>query len=199
MYKEVASLISANEARPHFLIQLFRDLQMIGSDSLRTKILQSIQNVITHSLTTNPNRNRLVSCLLSFYFQNTHSCFQQTTEPQPAGAESLPHNRTESFSLQSTVWTKTRKNSTQRNLINMEHVENDVQSAFKGVTQFLNENNDMVIDHDFVNIFKKKLLDSESFQEVLSDSVFLKHFSNVLNEVLEQYQGKKYINVNLIN
>lgn len=81
----------------------------------------------------------------------------------------------------------------------MEHVENDVQSAFKGVTQFLNENNDMVIDHDFVNIFKKKLLDSESFQEVLSDSVFLKHFSNVLNEVLEQYQGKKYINVNLIN
>ncbi|XP_019870036.2 pericentriolar material 1 protein isoform X3 [Aethina tumida] len=174
VYKEVASLISANEARPHFLIQLFRDLQMIGSDSLRTKILQSIQNVITHSLTTNPNRNRL-----------------QTSESQPVGAESLPHNRTESFSLQSTVWTKTRKNSTQRNLINMEHVENDVQSAFKGVTQFLNENNDMVIDHDFVNIFKKKLLDSESFQEVLSDSVFLKHFSNVLNEVLEQYQGKK--------
>lgn len=61
VYKEVASLISANETRPHFLIQLFRDLQMIGSDSLRLKILQSIQMVITHSLMSSQNSNRHVS------------------------------------------------------------------------------------------------------------------------------------------
>lgn len=61
VYKEVVSLISANESRPHFLIQLFRDLQMIGSDALRLKILQSIQMIATHSLLQSQNPKRLVS------------------------------------------------------------------------------------------------------------------------------------------
>lgn len=55
VYKEVASLISANEARPHFLIQLFKDLQKIESDSLRLKILQSIQSILTQSFHCPPN------------------------------------------------------------------------------------------------------------------------------------------------
>lgn len=61
VYKEVVSLISANESRPHFLIQLFRDLQMIGSDALRLKILQSIQMIATHSLLHSNNSKRTVS------------------------------------------------------------------------------------------------------------------------------------------
>jgi pericentriolar material 1 protein len=47
VYSEVAALISANENRPHFLIQLFRDLQMISSDPLRQKTLQLIQEVVS--------------------------------------------------------------------------------------------------------------------------------------------------------
>lgn len=47
VYSEVAALISANENRPHFLIQLFRDLQMISSDPLRQRTLQSIQEVVS--------------------------------------------------------------------------------------------------------------------------------------------------------
>lgn len=49
VYKEVASLISANECRPHFLIQLFRDLQFMSSDPLRCKTLQSLHSLITSS------------------------------------------------------------------------------------------------------------------------------------------------------
>ncbi|CAH1988101.1 unnamed protein product [Acanthoscelides obtectus] len=59
VYKEVASLISANETRPHFLIQLFRDLRMIKDDAVRLRILQSIQMVITHSMAPSHNPNRL--------------------------------------------------------------------------------------------------------------------------------------------
>lgn len=47
VYKEVASLISANEGRPHFLIQLFRDLQFVSSDPLRRRTLQSIHSLVT--------------------------------------------------------------------------------------------------------------------------------------------------------
>lgn len=36
----------ANEERPHFLIQLLRDLKKIKSDQLRCRALQSIQSVI---------------------------------------------------------------------------------------------------------------------------------------------------------
>lgn len=50
VYKEVTLLISANENRPHFLIQLFRDLQLISSDPLRRSALQSIQSLITQSV-----------------------------------------------------------------------------------------------------------------------------------------------------
>lgn len=47
VYREVASLISANEGRPHFLIQLFRDLQFVSSDPLRRRTLQSIHSLVT--------------------------------------------------------------------------------------------------------------------------------------------------------
>ena len=52
VYSEVAALISANENRAHFLIQLFRDLQMISSDPLRQRTLQSIQEVVSKYLAT---------------------------------------------------------------------------------------------------------------------------------------------------
>lgn len=106
VYKEVASLISANEARPHFLIQLFRDLQMIGSDSLRLKILQSIQTVITHSLlNTSQGCNRPAS-----KSQNQASNEIEPTVPPPVTSNG--------FSMQSTVWSKPFKNKTShRNLI----------------------------------------------------------------------------------
>jgi hypothetical protein len=50
VYSEVAALISSNENRPHFLVQLFRDLQMISSDPLRQRTLQSIQEIISQYL-----------------------------------------------------------------------------------------------------------------------------------------------------
>jgi pericentriolar material 1 protein len=58
VYSEVAVLISANENRPHFLIQLFRDLQMISSDPLRQRTLQSIQEVVSRYLATTAVESR---------------------------------------------------------------------------------------------------------------------------------------------
>ncbi|XP_069679374.1 pericentriolar material 1 protein-like isoform X6 [Periplaneta americana] len=57
VYTEVAALISANETRPHFLIQLFRDLQMISCDPLRQRTLQSIQEVVSRYLASGPAVN----------------------------------------------------------------------------------------------------------------------------------------------
>ncbi|CAH1100286.1 unnamed protein product [Psylliodes chrysocephalus] len=52
IYKEVASLISANENRPQFLIQLFRDLQLVKSDNVRENVLHSIERNIYDSRVT---------------------------------------------------------------------------------------------------------------------------------------------------
>ncbi|XP_060800710.1 pericentriolar material 1 protein isoform X1 [Amyelois transitella] len=48
VYSEVTALIGVNESHPDFLIQLFRELQLISSDPLRQRVLQSIRNVLSH-------------------------------------------------------------------------------------------------------------------------------------------------------
>ncbi|XP_072941830.1 uncharacterized protein [Epargyreus clarus] len=47
VYSEVTTLIGVNESHPDFLIQLFRELQLISSDPLRQKVLQSIRNILS--------------------------------------------------------------------------------------------------------------------------------------------------------
>lgn len=43
IYSEVATLISQNESRPHFLIELFHELQLLGTDYLRQRALFALQ------------------------------------------------------------------------------------------------------------------------------------------------------------
>ncbi|XP_074651990.1 pericentriolar material 1 protein-like isoform X3 [Tubulanus polymorphus] len=51
IYSEVATLISQNEQRPHFLIELFRELQLLNNDYLRQRVLYSVQDLISKFLT----------------------------------------------------------------------------------------------------------------------------------------------------
>ena len=51
IYSEVATLISMNESRPHYLIELFRELQLLTSDYLRQRALYALQDVVTRFLT----------------------------------------------------------------------------------------------------------------------------------------------------
>ncbi|XP_046394562.1 uncharacterized protein LOC124162178 isoform X2 [Ischnura elegans] len=53
VYSEVATLIAQNENRPHYLIQLFRDLQMISCDALRQRTLQTIHRIVSRYLQEN--------------------------------------------------------------------------------------------------------------------------------------------------
>ncbi|XP_048365372.1 pericentriolar material 1 protein isoform X3 [Sphaerodactylus townsendi] len=46
IYSEVATLISQNESRPHFLIELFHELQMLNSDYLRQRALYALQDIV---------------------------------------------------------------------------------------------------------------------------------------------------------
>ena len=50
IYSEVATLISQNESRPHFLIELFRELQLLTSDYLRQRALYAVQDLVTQYL-----------------------------------------------------------------------------------------------------------------------------------------------------
>jgi len=46
VYAEVATLISQNEACPHYLVELFRQLQMLSTDFLRQRGLFAIQDIV---------------------------------------------------------------------------------------------------------------------------------------------------------
>lgn len=51
IYSEVATLISQNECRPHFLIELFHELQLLNTDYLRQKALFALQDIVTRRVT----------------------------------------------------------------------------------------------------------------------------------------------------
>ncbi|KAM6940281.1 pericentriolar material 1 protein [Xenentodon cancila] len=50
IYSEVATLISQNESRPHFLIELFHELQLLNTDYLRQRALYSLQDILSRHL-----------------------------------------------------------------------------------------------------------------------------------------------------
>lgn len=181
VYKEVASLISANEARPHFLIQLFRDLQHISSDPLRLKTLQSIQVVISQSINASQRANQ-----------------NQTPQPLTLGNQEIE------FSLQSTVWPQLPSEmspsvSRNANLFEGLLARNvDIpqhENVFNEIIPFLNENEHIVINRQFLDLLNQKILESKSFKRIVKDNIFQKHFSNVLEKVLIYYLDQPLIEV----
>ena len=50
IYTEVASLISQNESRPHFLLELFRDIRQVDSDLMRQRTLYALQDLLKSGL-----------------------------------------------------------------------------------------------------------------------------------------------------
>lgn len=107
----------------------------------------------------------------------------QSTESQQPSAQDISFQ--ENFSMQSTVWSKPAKNSHKTGEFN------EFQHVFKGAIPFLDDHEDEIIQNSFILSFKQVLLSSSSFKEVVKDTVFQKHFSNILDEIFEQYIGKK--------
>ncbi|KAM5193377.1 pericentriolar material 1 protein [Mantella aurantiaca] len=58
IYSEVATLISQNECRPQFLIELFHELQLLNTDYLRQKALFALQDIATRRITENTEKKR---------------------------------------------------------------------------------------------------------------------------------------------
>ncbi|XP_075842731.1 pericentriolar material 1 protein isoform X30 [Microtus pennsylvanicus] len=50
IYSEVATLISQNESRPHFLIELFHELQLLNTDYLRQRALYALQDIVSRHI-----------------------------------------------------------------------------------------------------------------------------------------------------
>lgn len=66
IYAEVATLISQNEARPHFLIELFRSLQLLSTDFLRQRALIAINDLLRHYLTDAKDEASASATLVSY-------------------------------------------------------------------------------------------------------------------------------------
>uniref|UniRef100_A0A8C3VCS0 Pericentriolar material 1 n=1 Tax=Catharus ustulatus TaxID=91951 RepID=A0A8C3VCS0_CATUS len=64
IYSEVATLISQNESRPHFLIELFHELQLLNTDYLRQRALYALQvcSLMTNADTETFGKNIAEAC-----------------------------------------------------------------------------------------------------------------------------------------
>ncbi|NXC75414.1 PCM1 protein, partial [Anhinga anhinga] len=65
IYSEVATLISQNESRPHFLIELFHELQLLNTDYLRQRALYALQDIVTRHLSENNEKRKCTKSLNS--------------------------------------------------------------------------------------------------------------------------------------
>ncbi|KAM9143566.1 pericentriolar material 1 protein isoform 9-T11 [Pangshura tecta] len=65
IYSEVATLISQNESRPHFLIELFHELQLLNTDYLRQRALYALQDIVTRHITENNENGECTKSLNS--------------------------------------------------------------------------------------------------------------------------------------
>lgn len=175
VYKEVANLISANESRPHFLIQLFRDLQQVNSDALRGRTLQSIQTLLTNALETMRGANRQ---------SNLH-----------VDQESIQGNLDE-FSIPQPLWAQplTLQHNSSIELGNSE--DPDIHNILKMTFSFLTSHQDEVLQAELMELLKDFIIKAIPFAQMfantnLQERTFHKHFISMLNESFEKYQGRR--------
>ncbi|XP_031444525.1 pericentriolar material 1 protein isoform X11 [Phasianus colchicus] len=89
IYSEVATLISQNESRPHFLIELFHELQLLNTDYLRQRALYALQDIVTRHLSENNEKGKYIKSL------NTATWIASNSELTPS--ESLASTDDETF------------------------------------------------------------------------------------------------------
>ncbi|NWS59711.1 PCM1 protein, partial [Chunga burmeisteri] len=73
IYSEVATLISQNESRPHFLIELFHELQLLNTDYLRQRALYALQDIATRHLSENNEEGKCTKSLNSATWMASNS------------------------------------------------------------------------------------------------------------------------------
>ncbi|KFP18967.1 Pericentriolar material 1 protein, partial [Egretta garzetta] len=73
IYSEVATLISQNESRPHFLIELFHELQLLNTDYLRQRALYALQDIVTRHLSENNENQKCTKSLNSATWMASNS------------------------------------------------------------------------------------------------------------------------------
>ncbi|XP_071599501.1 pericentriolar material 1 protein isoform X22 [Heliangelus exortis] len=73
IYSEVATLISQNESRPHFLIELFHELQLLNTDYLRQRALYALQDIVTRHLSENNDKGKCTKSLNSAMWMASNS------------------------------------------------------------------------------------------------------------------------------
>lgn len=138
--------------------------------------------------------------------------FQVSQEPSPN--QEVPPISNE-FSMQSTVWSPIPLNSVPKNATILEGLLSvslpktsflyickcffffqkkgdiaKVHFTFHEIIPFLNENEHLTIDQTLLAVLKQKILETKSFKKVVRDMIFQKHFSNVLDHVLNFYNDK---------
>ncbi|POI30426.1 hypothetical protein CIB84_005824 [Bambusicola thoracicus] len=89
IYSEVATLISQNESRPHFLIELFHELQLLNTDYLRQRALYALQDIVTRHLSENSEKGKCIKSL------NTATWVASNSELTPS--ESIASTDDETF------------------------------------------------------------------------------------------------------
>ncbi|XP_054634093.1 pericentriolar material 1 protein isoform X2 [Dunckerocampus dactyliophorus] len=92
IYSEVATLISQNESRPHFLIELFHELQLLNTDYLRQRALYSLQDLVTRHLAEKSASQEMLPLGAASWAGGSQSELTPSESPTTSDAEAVEKN-----------------------------------------------------------------------------------------------------------
>ncbi|KAK9731503.1 hypothetical protein QE152_g13601 [Popillia japonica] len=152
---------------------------MVSSDPMRRKTLQSIQSLISHSLSG-----------------NGAGILQQVTSAQTVGIDNdvLAHYPSY-FEVPMNSWNHLRVN-----IESDSSLETDCPNYLSEVLEFLNSHNNDFLQQNLLDSLKELLTEctfSTIFVNNSKDSIIQKHFANSAMEAFEQYKGKRVQDVQM--
>ncbi|KAJ7408353.1 hypothetical protein WISP_121333 [Willisornis vidua] len=202
IYSEVATLISQNESRPHFLIELFHELQLLNTDYLRQRALYALQDIVTRHLSENNEKGK---CAKS---RNPSAWMASNSELTPS--ESLASTDDETFGKNfpteacqdceqndadngSTMSTSSNFEPFATDDLDTQQLDRQIKAIMKEVIPFLKEHMDEVCSSQLLTSVRRMVLTLTQQNDESKEFVkfFHKQLGSILQDSLAKFAGRK--------
>ncbi|KAM9295681.1 pericentriolar material 1 protein isoform 9-T11 [Morus bassanus] len=202
IYSEVATLISQNESRPHFLIELFHELQLLNTDYLRQRALYALQDIVTRHLSENNEKRKCTKSL------NSATWMASNSELTPS--ESLASTDDETFGKNfsaeacqdceqndadngSTMSTSSNFEPFATDDLDTQQLDRQIKAIMKEVIPFLKEHMDEVCSSQLLTSVRRMVLTLTQQNDESKEFVkfFHKQLGSILQDSLAKFAGRK--------
>ncbi|OXB83872.1 UNVERIFIED_CONTAM: hypothetical protein H355_003084 [Colinus virginianus] len=205
IYSEVATLISQNESRPHFLIELFHELQLLNTDYLRQRALYALQETFDKNFPTeacqdceqnDADNGSTMSTSSHFEPFATDDLGNTVIHLDQALARMREYERMKieaESTLGSEGCSSNFQGATAAKLEDTQQLDRQIKAIMKEVIPFLKEHMDEVCSSQLLTSVRRMVLTLTQQNDESKEFVkfFHKQLGSILQDSLAKFAGRK--------